>query len=89
MSKEEIVHLFKIVRDCDDEDWQHNEKRFIEIIGEYSKQQSIAFGQWVTHNDWVYLPSKGYWLNEEQEENLQPLTDEQLYNLFIQTQNNQ
>jgi hypothetical protein len=55
-------------------------------VNQYAQQQSIAFAEWVTHNDWVYLPSKNIWLNEEQEEKLQPLTGEQLYNLFINSQ---
>jgi hypothetical protein len=34
----------------------------------------LEFSEWVSHNDWVYLPSKGYWVNEEQEELEQKLS---------------
>jgi hypothetical protein len=43
---------------------------------------AIGFGKWVSHNDWVYLPSKDYWVNEEQEELEQKLTSQQLLEIY-------
>jgi hypothetical protein len=31
----------------------------------YSEEDMFEFSQWISHEDWVYLPSKGYWVNEE------------------------
>jgi hypothetical protein len=52
----------------------------------YAKQQSIEFGKWATLNDWTYLKSKDYWVNEEEEENDTTYTNEQVYNLFLEHQ---
>ena len=41
------------------------------------------FAEWATHNDWVYLPSKQKWYNEEDEENITPLTTPELINEFL------
>ena len=51
-----------------------------------SDDEVVEFGQWVSHNDWVYLPSKGYWVNEEQEELDQKLTSKELLQLFKEQQ---
>lgn len=47
-----------------------------------SDEDTIEFGQWVSHNDWVYLPSKKYWVNEEQEELEQKLSSKELLQLW-------
>jgi hypothetical protein len=48
----------------------------------YTEEDMFEFSQWVSHNDWVYLPSKGYWVNEEQEELEQKLTTKKLFGQF-------
>jgi hypothetical protein len=48
----------------------------------YSEEEFLEFSEWVSHNDWVYLPSKGYWVNEEQEELEQKITTKQLFEQF-------
>ncbi len=48
----------------------------------YSEEEFLEFSEWVSHNDWVYLPSKGYWVNEEQEESEQKFTTKQLFKKF-------
>jgi len=48
----------------------------------YSEEEVLEFSEWVSHNDWVYLPSKGYWINEEQEELEQKFTTKQLFKQF-------
>lgn len=48
----------------------------------YSEEEVEDFSEWVSHNDWVYLPSKGYWVNEEQEELEQRFTTKQLFKQF-------
>jgi hypothetical protein len=48
----------------------------------YSEEDMIEFGEWVSHNDWVYLPSKKYWVNEEQEELEQKLSSQELLQLW-------
>lgn len=48
---------------------------------------AIKFGQWLTLNDWTYLKSKGYWVNEEREESNETFTDQELYNLFLSSPN--
>ena len=51
-------------------------------MDEYAEQECIGFGQWVSHSDWVYLPSKKLWYNEEDEENITPLTDAEIYQYY-------
>jgi hypothetical protein len=48
----------------------------------YSEEDMFEFSQWISHEDWVYLPSKGYWVNEEQEELEQKFTTKQLIEQF-------
>jgi len=48
----------------------------------YSEEEFLEFSEWVSHNDWVYLPSKGYWVNEEQEELEEKFTTKQLFEQF-------
>lgn len=43
----------------------------------------VEFAEWATHNDWVYLPSKQKWYNEEDEENITPLTTTELLEIFL------
>jgi hypothetical protein len=43
---------------------------------------AIEFGQWVSRNDWVYLPIKKYWVNEEEEELEQKLTSKEILKIF-------
>jgi len=52
----------------------------------FSEEDMIEFGQWVSHNDWVYLPSKKYWVNEEQEELCQKISSEELLQLWKEQQ---
>jgi hypothetical protein len=49
----------------------------------YSEKDMFNFSQWVSHEDWVYLPSKGYWVNEEQEELEQKLSSKEMLNLWF------
>jgi hypothetical protein len=48
----------------------------------YSEEDFLKFSEWVSHNDWVYLPSKAYWVNEEQEELEQKFTTKELFEQF-------
>jgi hypothetical protein len=48
----------------------------------YSEEEFLEFSEWVSHNDWVYLPSKGYWVNEEQEESEQKFTTKEVFEMF-------
>lgn len=48
----------------------------------YTEDEFLEFSQWVSNEDWVYLPSKGYWVNEEQEELEQKLTTKELFEQF-------
>jgi hypothetical protein len=48
----------------------------------YSEEELLQFSEWVSHNDWVYLPSKGYWVNEEEEESEQKFTTKELLEIF-------
>ena len=48
----------------------------------YSEAEFLTFSEWVSSKDWVYLPSKGYWVNEEQEELEQKFTTKQLFEQF-------
>lgn len=48
----------------------------------YSEKEFLAFSEWISSEDWVYLPSKGYWVNEEQEELEQKFTTNQLFEKF-------
>jgi len=58
-------------------------------MGLYGKSQAIAFGQWATLNDYTYLKSKDYWVNEEEEENNKKYSNDELYNLFLTRQSQQ
>jgi hypothetical protein len=48
----------------------------------YSEEEFLEFSEWVSHNDWVYLPSKGYWVNEEVEESEEKFTTKELFKQF-------
>ena len=48
----------------------------------YSAEEFLEFSEWVSDNDWVYLPSKGYWVNEEQEESEQKFTTKEVFEMF-------
>jgi hypothetical protein len=50
----------------------------------YSEEDMFEFSQWISHEDWVYLPSKGYWVNEEQEELKQKLSSKEILNLWFE-----
>jgi hypothetical protein len=54
----------------------------------FDKQETLEFAQWISHNDWVYLPSKNYWVNEEQEELEQKLSSEQILELWFKENKN-
>ena len=49
----------------------------------YSEEVMFSFSQWISSEDWVYLPSKNYWVNEEQEELEQKLTSKELFNIWF------
>lgn len=76
-----------------DREGYFNVKNFIEgfkasqSINKYSNNDLASFAQFVSHNDWVYLPSKNYWVNEEQEELEQKLSSQQLINIWLQQRN--
>lgn len=55
-----------------------------QAMSEYAKSQSILFGQWATLNDYTYIKSKDYWVNEEEEENNKKYSNDEIYNLFIE-----
>ena len=50
----------------------------------YSEEDMFEFSQWISHEDWVYLPSKGYWVNEEQEELEQKLSSKEILNQWFE-----
>jgi hypothetical protein len=50
----------------------------------YSEEDMFEFSQWISHEDWVYLRSKGYWVNEEQEELEQKLSSKEILNLWFE-----
>jgi hypothetical protein len=50
----------------------------------YSEEDMFEFSQWVSNEDWVYLPSKGYWVNEEQEELDQRLSSKEILDLWFE-----
>jgi hypothetical protein len=50
----------------------------------YSEEDMFKFSQWISHEDWVYLPSKDYWVNEEQEELEQKLSSKEILNLWFE-----
>jgi predicted RNA-binding protein YlxR (DUF448 family) len=98
MSKQETLEeaklrqLFKNRSNCyadaDDVVQAMDEDCFISTINEwqqerrYSEEEFLCFSEWVSSEDWVYLPSKGYWVNEEQEELEQKFTTKQLFEQF-------
>jgi hypothetical protein len=51
--------------------------------GMHSEEDMFTFSQWISHEDWVYLPSKDYWVNEEQEELEQKLSSKEILNLWF------
>lgn len=64
------------------------EKLSVVMMSEYAKQECdkiFEFSEWASHSDWTYLPSKGLWYNEEDEENITPKTRQQLYDLYTQS----
>jgi hypothetical protein len=57
--------------------WQQEQDK-----NKYSEEDLIEFSEWVSRNDWVYLPRKSYWVNEEQEELEQKFTTKELFEQF-------
>jgi hypothetical protein len=57
--------------------WQQEQDK-----NKYSEEEMLEFSEWVSHNDWVYLPSKGYWVNEEVEESEEKFTTKELFKQF-------
>ena len=57
--------------------WQQQKDK-----NKYSEEEMFEFSQWISHEDWVYLPSKGYWVNEEQEELEENFTTKELFEQF-------
>ena len=55
-----------------------------ETAEKYSEEDMFEFSQWISHEDWVYLPSKGYWVNEEQEELEQKLNSKEILNMWFE-----
>lgn len=62
-------------------------KAAMEAMSEYAKQQAIAYNKYVTDNKWTRLPS-GRWRQFPYTYDNDPITTEQLYNQFIESQNN-
>jgi len=76
---------------------QHHEKTWIKSMfihiakwqqeqdkNKYSEEDMFEFSQWISHEDWAYLPSKGYWVNEEQEELEQKLNSKEILNMWFE-----
>ena len=59
--------------------WQQEQDK-----NKYSEEEMFEFSQWISHEDWVYLPSKDYWVNEEQEELEQKLSSKEILNLWFE-----
>ena len=86
--------LTSFVADCDDEyksailsiiqqAKEMEKKQIIDACGSmYSEKEMLDFSEWLSDNDWVYLPSKGYWVNEEQEELEESFTTKELFEQF-------
>ena len=75
--------------------WSAQDRLLYNTIIESAKWQAermyseaLEFAQWISHNDWVYLPSKNYWVNEEQEELEQKLSSEQILELWFKENKN-
>lgn len=93
LSKEEILgkyhsHIDMLLPDCPEELFGdttvlYSHEAALKAMSEYAQQEAIGFAQWVTLNDWTYLKSKGYWVNEEMEESNKTFTGEELYNLYL------
>jgi hypothetical protein len=92
LEEAKLRQLFKNRSNCyadaDDVVQAMDEDCFISTINEwqqersYSEEEFLCFSEWVSSEDWVYLPSKGYWVNEEQEELEQKFTTKQLFEQF-------
>jgi hypothetical protein len=80
-SKEGIVESHILFTKCQAELFFKDDAKLVEERM-YSEEEFLEFSEWVSHNDWVYLPSKGYWVNEEQEELEQKFTTKQLFKQF-------
>lgn len=80
MSKEQIL-INNVVPEC-------NNPGVHKSMDYFSKQQCIAFAEWILKTGWEKLFSdENMWLNNELNNNWrQPLTSEQLYNLFLEHQ---
>lgn len=58
---------------------------FQPIVELYAKQQAIAFAEYASNNEYVLCNIPDGWIKEAG--NGTPLTSQQLYNQFIQSQN--
>lgn len=62
----------------------------VDGIAAFTKQEIdkvFEFAKWASHSDWVWLPSKEKWYNEEDEHNITPKSTDELYELFLKDKN--
>lgn len=54
---------------------------YAKLISDKENNEILDFSEWVSDNDWVYLPSKSYWVNDY-EKLEQKFTTKQLFEKF-------
>jgi hypothetical protein len=77
-----VEQFFSTIRELSVEEIIEQAKEMEKQQQGYSEEEFLEFSEWVSHNDWVHLPSKGYWVNEEQEELEEKFTTKQLFEQF-------
>jgi len=89
MTKEEIVDKHIGLWSIKNPDYIHNS--YLEAMDEWAKQESIAFAEWVSNNQWNFLQwgaTKGSGWHKGQQYKVPAITTEQLYSLFKQQSKN-
>lgn len=82
MTKEEILEdkngFFYL------EDTVYHEDGVKEAMDEFAKQEAIAFAEWIGRNDYIFYGGENNtWYHSDDRKRKNPLTTEQLYQLFL------
>jgi hypothetical protein len=66
--------------------WFHliEDKEPTALKNEDDRIHDFRFAEWASHSDWTFVWSKQKWYNEEDEQNITPLTTQELFKKFKQ-----
>lgn len=68
----------------DEVDLDDTAEDIFKSASEYAKQEAIAFAEWIGRNDYIFYGGENNtWYHSDDRKRKNPLTTEQLYQLFL------